>query len=506
MGVIGFLMGLGMGIVILVWQRSRSNQKIKRLLSGLQPEVANTPFSVTSQLSLAIAYQQQIQQSLEHQLEIYRRLLRVAPIGFLLVDEENQLLWCNAEARTLLKMPADCDREPRLLLELVRSYELDDLIESIRTSQKPGQRDWTFYPYNPDPTRLSKQQSYALRAYGFPLEDNTTGIFIESRQEAMTLMQQRDRWASDVAHELKTPLTSIRLIAETLQSRLDAPLQGWADRLVNQTIRLSNLVQDLLELGKLEQNAFENLSLSTVDFVDLIHSSWNSLEPLFRKKNLKLGYEGPESLILQLDDVRFYRVLINLFDNSIKFSPPWGIIQVTVALEMPSDTEQAFSDTSMVCLNVIDMGPGFAEHDLPYVFERFYRADTSRARNTKTILDGDGHYLQNNSPKTSSDNDHDHGDAMSSNPSPASSIPSPQVHPIEAHPAQVSPASVAAKGQQNSQGSGLGLAIVQQIVEAHRGTVTANNHPETGGAWIQIRLPRYTDIVSQRSNQFPIQV
>ncbi len=487
-------MGLGFGLVILIWQRSRSTQKIKRLLSGLRPEATSTPFSVTSQLSLAIAYQQQTHQSLEHQLEIYRQLLQVAPIGFLLVDEENQLLWCNPEARNLLKMPIDCDREPRLLLELVRSYELDDLIETIRTSQKPSQRDWVFYPYNPDPTRLSKQQSYSLRGYGFPLADRTTGIFIESRQEAITLMQQRDRWASDVAHELKTPLTSIRLIAETLHSRLDSPLQGWADRLVNQTIRMSNLVQDLLELGKLEQNAFENLNLSAVDFIDLIYSAWNSLEPLFRKKNLKLSYEGPKSLILRLDDVRFYRVLINLFDNSIKFSPPWGVIRVTITLEMPSESEQEFSETSMVCLSVVDMGTGFAEQDLPHVFERFYRADPSRARIAKSSPTG----VEQPAPDDSPFDDGTHPTLKKMLSEEAESIP-------PSHSAQAMAASMAARNQHNSQGSGLGLAIVQQIVEAHRGTVTAQNHPETGGAWLRIRMPRYTDTTSPRSNQLPIQ-
>ncbi len=502
MGILGFLIGLGLGLLILVRQRSRSDQKIKQLLSELRPEVANTPFSVASQLSLAIAYQQQIQQQLEHQLATHRQLLNAAPIGFLLVDEENRLLWCNPEAQKLLRMPSNLEQEPRLLLELVRSYELDALIEAIRTSQQSSQRDWVFYPYNPDPTRLSKQLSYALRGYGFPLNDNIVGIFIENRQEAIILMQQRDRWASDVAHELKTPLTSIRLIAETLQSRLEGPLHGWTERLINQTIRLSNLVQDLLELGTLEQNAVESLNLSAVDLVDLIHGAWNSLEPLSRKKNLKFAYEGPDQLILQLDEVRFYRVLVNLFDNSIKYSPPWGMVQAQVHLEAPLTSEESSSSNQIICLSIIDMGTGFSEQDLPYVFERFYRADSSRARVEDNLSDAQGldgsnpdrRFSRQEAPSTPP-----HLPLSPSDPPLQVSLPLPHV---SNHAQSPTPPTVGIK--RNSQGSGLGLAIVQQIVEAHQGNVTAKNHPETGGAWLHIRLPRHTDVGSPRSKHSPI--
>jgi len=491
----------------------------------VRPEAIYSPFSVTSQLSLAIAYQQQTQSHLQEQIETYRQILSLAPIGFLLVDEENRLLWCNPEARKLLKMPNDAAQEPRLLLELVRSYELDALVETIRTSQKPSQRDWTFYPYNPDPVRLSKQQSYALRGFGFPLSDNRTGVFIENRQETVTLMQQRDRWASDVAHELKTPLTSIRLIAETLQSRLEGPLQGWTERLINQTIRLSNLVQDLLELGKLEQDAFETLNLSTIDFIQLIHHAWGSLEPLSRKKNLKLSYEGPEQLMLQLDEVRFYRVLVNLFDNSIKFSPPWGVIQMQVRLEAPSKPLDSASSNQVVCFDLVDMGPGFTEEDLPYVFERFYRADTSRARKTSPTSDTSKEWQQSPKIQTAkqaheklspvrkqdksrnkkSEQTFDRSKEPSKEPSKEDTeMRSPSSNPAVTTPLSqkqnISEKTVSeSSSKSNSQGSGLGLAIVQQIVEAHQGTVTAKNHPETGGAWLQIRFPRYTNLISSNS-------
>ncbi|MEB3211590.1 MAG: PAS domain-containing sensor histidine kinase [Leptolyngbyaceae bacterium] len=481
MEFISFLVGLGCGLLLLARYRAQSTRKLQTLLSDLRPEATLSPFSATSQLSLAIAYQQQIQQSLETKLDIYHQLLQSAPVGFLWIDEENRLIWSNPSAQKLLRMAPTDDQEPRLLLELVRSYELDTLIEEIRASQEQQQRDWIFYPYNPDPTRLAKQTSHALRGYGFPLESKNVAIFIESRQEALTLLQQRDRWASDVAHELKTPLTSIRLIAETLQTRLEGPLVGWTERLINQTIRLSNLVQDLLELGKLEQGAVAGLSLSKIDIVDLIQSAWSSLEPLYQKKNLKLAYEGPQQLVLQLDETRFYRVLTNIFDNSIKYSPPWGTVHVYVSLEAPTNSYEAAMSNQVLCLRIVDMGAGFAEHDLPYVFERFYRADSARAREAEPLaLSNDGLTSElGRSPQP----------LISPQPSSrtqavSSSLSIPPSKP-NANPAQSQKSS--------HQGSGLGLSIVQRIVEAHQGTISASNHPEMGGACIDIRLPRMVE-------------
>jgi two-component system phosphate regulon sensor histidine kinase PhoR len=453
--VLDFLVGLAIGLSLLGWQRSRANARLKKILHNLQPSIADSPFSLASQLSLAITQQQRVQQQLDEQLDTYSRILQAAPIGYLQVDDENRLLWCNTQARKMLGISQDTHgAKPRLLLELVRSYELDDLIEQTRNVGQPCRRSWTFHPASSDPTNLSRQQIYTLQGHGIPLAHKQVGIFLESRQDLSMLMQQRDRWTSDLAHELKTPLTSIRLVAETLQTRLDPPLQGWVDRLINETIRLSTLVQDLLDLSRMERNSSCNLQLKTVDLIRLIHSVWGSLEPLARRKQLHLDYRGPEQLLMQLDEARMHRLLINLLDNSIKYSPPQHPIRIQVGTEpLPSAADRSPSDIQ-VCLEVIDFGTGFPEKALPYVFERFYRADPSRSR--LASLEG-----------------------MST--AEGSSI---TLTRVSHHLSDDSPT-----GGQIQGGSGLGLAIVRQIVEAHHGSVSASNHPETGGAWLQVRLP-----------------
>ena len=413
-------------------------------------------------------------------------LLEQAPIGYLEVDDENQLLWINTSACQMLGIPVKgqvgqsaASATPRLLLELVRSFELDQLIEKTRREQSPCQQDWTLNLVSPDPINPNEGVAYPLRGYGVALANAHVGIFLENRREAQTLRQQRDRWTSDVAHELKTPLTSIRLVAETLRVRVDPPLVGWLDRLLSEVIRLGNLVQDLLDLSHLEGSNPHALHHIPVNLPDLIQRAWLSLEPLSSKKQLQFLYDGPSTLRVMMDEHRFYRVLINLIDNAIKYSPPRGVLQIKLSLSAApvvitkptprvpdpqavsvgstgsagsagstgstESTSEANSQPRFVILEVIDAGPGFAAEDLPRVFDRFYRADTARSR---------------------------------------------QAADSTSEPDTTETASPAATSTSQTNGSsGLGLSIVRQIVEAHRGAVTAENHPETGGGWLTVQLP-----------------
>lgn len=479
-----FLLGLLIGVALLIWQRVQADIRLKKILKKLQADQAESPFSLASQLSLAISQQRETQSQLEQQIGVLKQIVHTAPVGYLQVDDENRLLWCNQQAQSILGIAEECNwSKPRLLLEWVRSYELDDLIEQTRRAEQPCQSNWTFYPTSSDPSDLSRQPALTLQGHGLPLPDSQVGVFLENQQELVMLSQQCDRWTSDLAHELKTPLTSIRLIAETLQSRLDPSLRTWIDRLINETIRLSDLVQDLLALSQMERDAFRELRRQPTDLVSLIHSVWSSLEPLARRKQIALDYQGPDHLVVPLDESRMHRLLINLLDNAIKYSGTEQPIQIKLGIErqsgtpavaaepiavLPSGLTQDRSPTSptestdgppqFVCLEVIDSGAGFPEQALPYVFERFFRADPSRARTIGPPPPLSGSYAAqpNYSARQSAD-----------------------------QPAAIDrPTDSLVQG-----GNGLGLAIVRQIVEAHQGSVSASNHPETGGAWLQVRFP-----------------
>ena len=420
----GAIASFGLGWLL----RGRQNSRTHRLSTGVSPAatVPSEPSTLTTLGDYA--------------------LLQTAPIGYLEVDDENQLTWINPLASQMLGIPEaeslaspQTATAPRLLLELVRSFELDQLIEQTRRAQQPCQQDWTLNLVSPDPINPNEGLAYPLRGHGVPLPQDHVGIFLENRQEAETLIRQRDRWTSDVAHELKTPLTSIRLVAETLRKRVDPASQKWVNRLLNEILRLGNLVEDLLNLSRLERSGGTGLTLKPVELPHLILAAWQSLEPLAEIKQVQIAYEGPTELIVPLDEALMHRVFINLIDNAIKYSPREGTIYVRTAFEpdQTSPPHQAAASCTLY-VDVIDEGKGFRDSDLPYIFNRFYRADTSRSR-----LGANG-----------------------SSPSATS-------------------ADFAGSG---NTGTGLGLAIAQQITVAHGGVLEARNHPKTGGGWLRIAL------------------
>lgn len=430
--LLAFLLGLGIGICLWLWQYTQLQAKLRRLLRTVSSNETEVSLGTIPRLRQEIVSVQQQREQLQTQLQTWEQLMRAAPVGYLQVDEENQLLWCNQQAQQLLGVQRWEPGQIRLLLEWVRSYELDQLIEQTRERQQPQVKEWLFHQASVDAAALSELRALTLKAVGLPLPAGQVGVFLENIQPFLDLAQTRDRWVSDLAHELKTPLTSILLVVEALQQQLEPPFKLWIDRLLPEVERLISLVQNWLELSQLELDPSRQLSREAVELRSLIDSVWHTLEPLAQRQQLSLSYSGLESLWIKADKSRLTQVLLNLLDNSIKYSPFQATICVNVDL-VSSQTESSQNKSKYVQIDIIDFGCGFPPTDLPYVFERLYRGDLARARQTKALT----------------------GSA---------------------------PASA-------TNGSGLGLAIVRQIVLAHGGTVKAMNHPKTGGAWLQVELP-----------------
>ncbi|MDZ4874256.1 MAG: Sensor protein SphS [Chroococcidiopsis cubana SAG 39.79] len=428
MVLLAFLLGLGIGICLWLWQYTQLQARLRRLLRTVSndSEMA-TSLGAIPRLRHEIVSARQQREELQAKLQTWEQLMQVAPVGYLQVDEENQLLWCNQQAQQLLGLQKWEPGQVRLLLEWVRSYELDQLIEQTRERQQPQVKEWLFHRTSADAAALSELRALTVNAATLPLQNGQVGVFLENRQPLLDLARTRDRWVSDLAHELKTPLTSILLVVENLQQQLEPPYKLWVDRLLPEVERLISLVQNWLELSQLELDPSRQLKREPVELRSLIDSVCHTIEPLTQRQQLRLSYSGAETLWIEADKSRLTQVLLNLLDNSIKYSPFQSTIWVNVEL-INSETKSNY-----VQINIIDSGCGFPATDLPYVFERLYRGDLARARQTTPD--------------------------------------SKKISPFTTH------------------GSGLGLAIVKQIVSAHGGTVKAMNHPETKGAWLQIELP-----------------
>ncbi|GBO56651.1 phosphate regulon sensor protein PhoR [Pseudanabaena sp. lw0831] len=301
---------------------------------------------------------------------LWGKIVELSPIGYIQVDQDNRLTVCNQQAASMMGIAnhqKGLIRKP-FLLQLIRSYELDHLVELTRSLAQGSQVDWVFHPAIPDPVDPVPQIGRPIRACSIYLGQGQVGIFLIDRQESVAITQQRDRWTSDIAHELKTPLTSIRLVAETLEPRVDPAARIWVERLLSEIDRITKLVQDLLELGQMDVGVESVLHLSEVNLSSIVRSVWVTLEPLANRKQVKLKYIGNE-LFWQLDESRIYRLLLNLLDNSIKHSP--ALQSITIKTSVIDSNLQ---------IEIIDAGEGFPEESLPHIFDRFYKVDPSRTR------------------------------------------------------------------------------------------------------------------------------
>jgi signal transduction histidine kinase len=183
--------------------------------------------------------------------------------------------------------------------------------------------------------------------------------------------QLRRNMVSDVAHELRTPLTNIRGYLEAAKDGLVQPDGALVDNLHEEAILLSRLVSDLQELALAEAGQLR-LECRPVQLSDVVRTTVEVLSQRAEARHVSLDVRVPDDLpLVQADPHRVTQVLRNLLNNALDFTPQGGHVTVTT-----------WPDGEWVNVQVRDTGPGIAAEHLPNVFERFYRADASRARAT----------------------------------------------------------------------------------------------------------------------------
>lgn len=183
------------------------------------------------------------------------------------------------------------------------------------------------------------------------------------------LEEARRRFISDASHELRAPLASMKALIEPLLS--DAPVeqatvQDFLADIDREIDRLARLVTDLLDLARLDSKA--GLELTQCDLVDLVCRVSSSLRPLARTKRIELNVDCPNMLVVTADEGKLYRAVLNVLDNAIKFAAT----KVEVTCEG--------GESATICIE--DDGPGIPAGSRERIFERFYRVDKARARNT----------------------------------------------------------------------------------------------------------------------------
>lgn len=197
--------------------------------------------------------------------------------------------------------------------------------------------------------------------------------FSKMVEKINTQEKSRQEFVSNVSHELKTPITSMKVLAESLIGQEGIPEELYQDFLqdISKEIdRENEIITDLLELVRMEKSQTE-INISSVNINEILEAVLKRLKPIAEVKNIELVFESFRPVIADVDEIKFASVVTNLVENAIKYNDTDG----TVTASLNSDHQYFY-------LKVTDTGIGISEEDQKHVFERFFRVDKARSRET----------------------------------------------------------------------------------------------------------------------------
>ena len=281
--------------------------------------------------------------------------------GVVMIDPDGGLVHMNHVAGALLGTDPSGALNRRFI-EIARNVEMHQLVARATES---GESQY-------DELQLSPGRSISVIA--IPLGESSSSAGVILTLHDLTRLRQVDvtrrEFVSNVSHEFRSPLASIKAAVETLEDgALDEPgvARDFVGRIHKDTNRLIGLADSLLELSKLESGQLPQ-ELHPMALTPLLAEVRDSFHPPAQAKDISIVFEAQDHLPAVMGHEDYLRqVLVNLLDNAVKFTPAGGEIRVFAVLRDP-----------WVEVQVRNTGPGIPREHLPHVFERFYKVDRSR--------------------------------------------------------------------------------------------------------------------------------
>jgi two-component system phosphate regulon sensor histidine kinase PhoR len=277
--------------------------------------------------------------------------------SILVVDSQSRVTVVNRAAEELLTLPEN-EALGHTFIKVVRDHELDGIMQRCL---KTGEQQIGMVEIEP------KRQF--LRMIATPLGGGSL-VLLQDISELRRLEILRRDFISNISHELRTPVASLKILAETLQEgAIDdrAVAQDFLHKINIEVDRLTQMVNELGELSRIESGELP-LKIEPVDLGKVVRRVAERLRAQAERGGLSLKEDIPNGLPeAQADEERVEQVLVNLIHNAIKFTPPSGRINISA---------KAKGDN--IWFSVTDTGTGIPADDLPRIFERFYKADKAR--------------------------------------------------------------------------------------------------------------------------------
>lgn len=373
---VGLILILLVGVIIGYLSCRLALQPIcqigKRVQQATRGELIQTPLSTTNEIDLVekslaellLHQQAQIAEGTQEKNKLTAILTGMAE-GVIACNTNTHIMLTNRAVEELFQIQAK-DIQGKMFLEAIRNNDLAEILSQVLQTGKPWCQEISIL--------LPVQKNFMIQASPLFQESRVSGavMVLHDITELKHLENVRKEFISNVSHELKTPLTSIKGFIETLLAgamedknnnrRFLSIIQDHADR-------LGKLINDILELSKLESKEIQ-LDFKPIDLPEIIRKTVETFTPQLTKNKVtcSVNIKGPLPKV-QADHDKISQVLINLIDNAIKFNKEKGAITITAELQ-----------PAFLKVSIHDTGIGLPDTDLPRIFERFYRVDKARSR------------------------------------------------------------------------------------------------------------------------------
>ena len=329
MGLISFFSGAAIATLLAFFLSKRSTRKLNNAIKSESLVTAKAP---------------------EDQLERFMDALDLLPIGIVIVD-----LKLNRRVRNNAAAAMTGVRYVDILVD----QAVDAMIDEIKVA-KSGNR---ILEAVAGTTRYFKISGQAM-------DDQRGIVTVEDITEKSRINTVQTDFVANLSHELKTPIGAVAALADSLSGETETEVV-WrlAERIVTESHRMSRIVDDLLDLSRVEFGGTEewtDIELATV-LVEVVSTNQHAA----KRQGLGLSLTGSAELLVRGDRSQLVSVFSNLVDNAIKYSEIGGVVNVSSTIK---------GDEIMV--SVTDYGIGIAERDQKRIFERFYRVDRARSRAT----------------------------------------------------------------------------------------------------------------------------
>jgi len=305
----------------------------------------------------------------EIQQDRLRTIIENMGSGLLLIDRRGYIKLVNRTYRDIFHVKSS-EYLSQLYYEVILYDEVISIVEEVFMTEEIVRRQLVI------PLKIERKHFEVYCAPIISTKDKWNGVIVVFHDitELKKLEQTRKDFVANVSHELRTPVTSIKGFTETL---LDGAmndtqsLEYFLSIILKESDRLQNLIQELLELSRIEQQGFA-LSVQEVDIKEILLDVVMMVKGSAEKKQLALELEYEEGNAYVAGDYnRLKQIFINLLNNAINYTQQGGSVKVII-----------LGNKENIEIQISDTGIGISDEEIPRIFERFYRVDKARSRNS----------------------------------------------------------------------------------------------------------------------------